>query len=183
MALPTKALGACDQFRQAHADLPVRWIAPENLHFTLLFLGSTPNDQIKEVAKIARIECIPFRSGAITLRGFRWGPPGQTPRMIWLDGETDTVFSDLKGRLRRRLSERGLYYGRDAREFAPHVTVARMEPQAKRTLPDIETPFPLPFTPKEILLIESRLSPKGATYAIVEKFPVGNRGEGTERVL
>lgn len=172
--LPEGALRACDEFRNTHKDLPVRWVPIENLHLTVLFLGSVPETKLPELTKSARKVVSPARSTPIQLISFDWGPPKTTARMIWLNGEADEEWNRIKDQLRNTAKVLAIYQETDERSFTPHTTIARMEPTPRRTLQNIATPFRFGFMPKDILLMESKLSPKGATYAVIERFSFKN---------
>lgn len=168
--LPEEAREAATEFVHAHRGLSLRWTPPENLHATVLFLGSVAREKLRDVQAIAQRVVADAQLSPLRITAIDWGPPGTTPRMIWFFGEANEEWNAIKMALRNGLSAIGVYRGTDERSFSLHVTLARMEPRPKSSLPDIRTPFSCEWMPRELWLMESRLSPKGAAYSVVERF-------------
>ena len=64
--------------------LPVRWVAPDNYHLTLKFLGEVRAERVPRVIEIlARVAlgCPPFSAD---LAGFGAFPSIRRPRVLWL---------------------------------------------------------------------------------------------------
>lgn len=100
----------------------VRWLAPEQQHLTLRFIGDVANGALHEVAEaLATVPAQPF---AVTLKGLGHFPPRGEPRVLWVGVEKNAELAGLKRRIDRALREAGM--PPDARKFAPHVTIARM---------------------------------------------------------
>jgi len=107
-------------------DSRIRWVAPENLHVTLKFLGDVPETDVAEVcnavvALAGRIE--PFDFDVSHLRCI---PPAGKVRMVWADvreptGRMASVFEQAEAALS------GLGFPRERRGFRPHVTLGRVK--------------------------------------------------------
>jgi len=152
----------------------LRWEQPERYHVTLQFLG--PVRELAPVvdglaAAVARREPFPFRLGGAGA----FPKPGRA-RVVWIGaagGGDDLV--GLAGAIAGSLRPAG--YEPDRQTFHPHLTVARLKvPDNVADVlaaigPDAvgET-----FTVGEIVLYQSRLSPRGPTYTVLERFPLGN---------
>lgn len=147
----------------------VRVLDPELLHVTLCFLGERP---LAEVAALdeALAECA-SPVGELQLGAPVWLPP-RRPRTLGVevrDGETgDPVESlaALHGALLDTLA-RTCGFKSERRRFRAHVTLARMKDSRGRgyALERALPPTPaLSFTPEEIVLYRSWLSPAGASY-------------------
>ena len=100
----------------------VRWLAPEQMHLTLSFLGNVPEDiaeQLKE--NLAAIEWKPF---FLPLIGFGTFPSKGRPNVIWIGvGRGHPHLFQLHKRVQEAALAAGLEP--DLRSFHPHVTVAR----------------------------------------------------------
>lgn len=110
-----------------------RWVDPDLLHLTLVFLGWQPEERVATVERaLADAAC---RTPQVTMRPGRLGAFGgrRAPRVIWA-GIEDEPRSGL-GRVRHALVEAlrasGLTF--DETPFHPHVTLARARRDAGPT--------------------------------------------------
>ena len=112
-----------ERLRPAARD--VAWIAPGNLHLTLKFLGSVPEERIDAVAgalREASVDVGPFNA---CIRGLGAFPSARRPRVVWAgvtEGAADMI--ELAGRVDLALAALG--FPRDERPFSPHVTLGRV---------------------------------------------------------
>ncbi|HUY36791.1 MAG TPA: RNA 2',3'-cyclic phosphodiesterase [Pirellulales bacterium] len=103
----------------------VRWVEPENLHFSLKFLGDVELLEIPKVCEaVARAVAgqPPFE---IVARGAGAFPDADRPRTIWLgvrDGSEPMV--ELNAHVERELAPLG--FRRERRRFRPHLTIGRV---------------------------------------------------------
>jgi RNA 2',3'-cyclic 3'-phosphodiesterase len=107
------------------AGARVAWLAPEDLHVTLVFLGPCPADRRAAVeAALARTaaDAAPFTLRARGLGCF--GTP-RRPRVLWagVDGAEDPL-AWLQCRCVRELAAEG--FRLDGRAYRPHITVGRV---------------------------------------------------------
>ena len=100
----------------------VRWLAPEQQHLTLRFIGDVNNGALREIAEA--LAAVPARPFELTLRGLGHFPPRGEPRVLWVGIEKNVELAGLKRRVDRALRDAGL--PPEPRKFAPHVTIARM---------------------------------------------------------
>ena len=162
--------GLVDWQRTALADPALRVVRPEALHMTLVFLGYQNEKDVKAIAKAAfNVDAL---APAVELVREPLGvPKGKRPRLIALAANSeDTV--ELQRQVEERLVEGG-YYEPEKRAFWPHLTVARVRPEAPRSRKPalIRTqPHPLPehmfryFRPTRLVLFKSHLRRTGAEY-------------------
>lgn len=151
----------------------VRWVKPENLHFTLRFLGHIGEGELARVREAARRACAgtgPFR---ITLGGVGAFPNARRPQVVWIGvGEGAAAMVALAKRLEDALAAAG--FSREDREFAPHLTLARVkEPRLwgdlSRVLPSYQGERVGEQAVACIVVMESLLRPQGAVYTPVEE--------------
>lgn len=154
----------------ALADPALRIVAPDALHITLVFLGYQAEKDVKAIAKAAFDK--DFQAPAVELVAEPVGiPRGKRPRLIALGANSEDTVT-LQRRVEERLVEGG-FHEPEKRAFWPHVTVARVRPEAPRSRkPALVTtqPHPLPehmfrfFRPTRLVLFKSHLRRTGAEY-------------------
>lgn len=154
----------------ALADPALRIVAPDALHVTLVFLGYQAEKDVKAIAKAAFDK--DFQAPAVELVAEPVGiPRGKRPRLIALGANSEDTVT-LQRQVEERLVEGG-FHEPEKRAFWPHVTVARVRPEAPRSRkPALITtqPHPLPehmfrfFRPTRLVLFKSHLRRTGAEY-------------------
>jgi RNA 2',3'-cyclic 3'-phosphodiesterase len=162
--------GLVDWQRTALADPALRVLRPEALHMTLVFLGYQNEKDVKAIAKEAFD--VDSQAPAVELVREPVGvPPGKRPRLIALAANSDGAVA-LQKQVEERLVE-ARFYEPEKRAFWPHLTVARVKPEApKSRKPALITtpPHPLPehmfrfFRPARLVLFKSHLRRSGAEY-------------------
>ncbi|HEV8625854.1 MAG TPA: RNA 2',3'-cyclic phosphodiesterase [Acidimicrobiia bacterium] len=152
----------------------LRWEQRERYHLTLQFLGP-----VRELAPV--VEGLAAATAEREAFEFRLGGAGAFPkpgraRVVWMGaaaGGDDLVA--LAGAVGGALGPVG--YEPDRKEFHPHLTLARLKvPDNVSDVLAAIGPEPAgePFTVGELVLYKSQLSPKGPTYTVLERFPLGN---------
>jgi RNA 2',3'-cyclic 3'-phosphodiesterase len=152
---------------------PVKWVAPENIHLTLKFLGEVAEERVSEAAQIVRDCAVGIGPFALAVRGTGAFPNVQRPRVIFAGAQDER---DAAHELARRLEERmeALGVEREERPFQCHVTLGRLrEPRALPALAaKMTTAAARDFgkmTVAQVTLIESKLTPQGPIYRPVEQ--------------
>jgi 2'-5' RNA ligase len=163
-------VGLVDWQRTALADPALRVVKPDALHITLVFLGYQAEKDVKTIAKAAFD--LDAEAPAVELAAEPVGiPRGKRPRLIALAANSDGTI-DLQRQVEERLVEGG-FYEPEKRAFWPHLTVARVKPEAPGSRkPALITtqPHPLPehmfrfFRPTRLVLFKSHLRRTGAEY-------------------
>jgi len=146
----------------------VAWVAPRNLHLTLKFLGSVPEEQIDVVARALReasADASPFEA---RVRGLGAFPSVRRPRVVWA-GVTDGAADMIELARRADAALAALGFPRDERPFSPHVTLGRVrEPGRNPVLTEaLGSAATREFGQMRVpsaFLMRSELSPRGARY-------------------
>jgi 2'-5' RNA ligase len=155
-----------DQLRPAAGD--VKWVAPENLHWTLQFLGDVGDLEIPAVCSAVSTAVAELESFDLEARGAGAFPAADRPRTLWLGaGAGGQAMVALHAAIQKKLDRLG--YRGEHRRYVPHITLGR----AGRKGP----PRPLvrelaalaefdggSMLVDEVTVYASRLGPEGPAY-------------------
>jgi 2'-5' RNA ligase len=173
--LPESIQAALGQQRAAfQAVCPdARWTRPEGIHLTLKFLGEISDDQIREATE-ALTQLTPFESFSVVVKGFGFFPDARRPRVFWVGLEAPPALGELADRVESCMEKLG--FAREQRSFTPHLTLARFK--VPRPQPALQALLAQRgelslgrFEVSEFFLFESKLSPHGAEYRKIARFP------------
>jgi 2'-5' RNA ligase len=145
----------------------VRIVPPENLHVTLCFLGSRPENDVPLVAR--ELATAAAGAGRVRLRALRYRESGSVAMIVCED--VGGLGAALAGELGERLERLGVYR-RERRPWLPHVTVARFRerPRLAAPPPDLGEVGVV-----RAALYSSSLRPGGALYHALETVALGGR--------
>lgn len=102
----------------------VKWVASENLHWTLQFLGDVDEDDIPEVHGGIAEAVSGFDPFMLALRGVGAFPANDRPRTLWLGaGEGADEVGAIQGAVQQSLAQLG--YRGESRRYVPHLTFGR----------------------------------------------------------
>jgi 2'-5' RNA ligase len=109
----------------APAGVPVRWVAVENIHLTLKFLGEVAGDRLAEIREAVERAAASGAAPRLVVRGLGAFPTRGMPRVLWAGvQEEHGRVAGLVETLEHTLNECG--FPRERRPFAPHVTLGRI---------------------------------------------------------
>jgi RNA 2',3'-cyclic 3'-phosphodiesterase len=155
--------------REALEDGASRPVAPESLHITLAFLGYRPEKEIEQIAEVVRGSAGP--APWVELLDPVQRPPRGRARLFALPVLSPGAEA-LQAGLEQGLAGAG-FYKPEKRPFWPHVTVARVRPEARgsrRPAVVSQAPGGLPEALSEVRICRrmtfyrSVLQPSGARY-------------------
>jgi RNA 2',3'-cyclic 3'-phosphodiesterase len=151
----------------------IKWINPENIHLTLMFLGDTDESRIPGIERILKSVCNRTQNFEISLKGFGVFKNISDPKVAWAGLYHSDKLATLQGSLAQQLMEAGFKI--DDKPFVPHVTIGRIKnikdhdrfkmTMLKYHITDIQR---VPVT--EVILFESILKQEGAVYKQVSAF-------------
>lgn len=151
----------------------LKQVEPENLHFTLHFLGDIHTDRVAVLEEILNnLQGEPFEVGLVGLGSFR----PQRPRIIWIGcsigAELLVQYQKLLGNQLRRNG-----FSVEKRRYSPHLTIARVKSgEYREELMDMvrrQSNYDFgKFQVNEIKLKKSTLTPRGPIYEdlVVKEF-------------
>ena len=144
-----------------------RLLPAHNLHATLAFLGSVPEERLEELAALARACAAAWEGGALRLEFGRLEHWARVAILVVTGEDADGRAHALAHALRDACVRGG--FAPDLKPFRAHVTVARKVTRAapERTLPALAWRF------TSFALIESETRPSGSVYSVRASFVLG----------
>jgi RNA 2',3'-cyclic 3'-phosphodiesterase len=152
-----------------------RWVRAEGVHVTLKFIGEMPARQVAAIEEALREAHVAAPVEA-KFHGAGFFPNERHPRVFWAGVEASPNLEELARDVDQRLSHLGI--AAEAREFRPHLTLARFKSEdgLPRLREEIKKLDPLDFgsmRASEFYLFQSELGPGGAKYTKLANFPFG----------
>jgi len=148
-----------------------RWVARENLHLTLIFIGEASPDKVQLIREaLSGVKGEPFDASLEGLGSFPEGKP--VARVIWIGvGEGKERMVALADRVKLALEPLDI---RDDKAFHPHLILARGRRDTGIPVQRLGSPGfgPLRFRVGHFSLMESKLRPEGPVYTRVASFPL-----------
>ncbi|TNE37322.1 MAG: RNA 2',3'-cyclic phosphodiesterase [Alphaproteobacteria bacterium] len=148
-----------------------RWVAPENFHLTLFYIGEVPDDIAREIVPaLAQVRAAPFtlHLGAEDYFGSR------KPHALFTQVEKSEALETLAAKVRHLalpFAEK-----KETRKFTPHITLAYLRDLRAETLMEhlSAQPLwaPLSFDVNAFELVESHLRQEGPLYVTLAEFPL-----------
>lgn len=147
-----------------------RWVAPENIHLTLKFLGEASPANLELLAQAIQSECAQTAPFTVSVENLGCFPNPRRPRILWVGLVVPPGLSRLQRQIEATAARLG--YARDDKPFSPHLTIGRAreqaapaEIQALRSLLERTTVASLgTFTVEQVHLYKSDLKPEGPVY-------------------
>ncbi len=146
----------------------VAWVAPENLHLTLKFLGQVEEARLAPLAMALQAAAAGLPAFDASVAGLGAFPSATRPRVVWAGvREGAGTTTALAERVERACA--GLGLAPETRPFSPHITLGRVRvPRRNPRLTDLLAAGAGEEFGRirvgSLVLMESRLSPQGARY-------------------
>lgn len=154
----------------------LRWVRPEGIHLTLKFLGETSATRVREITKALSGSVAGHQEHELSLGKLGTFGGRSNPRVLWVDLSGDV---ERTRALQESVDEAlgGIGFAKEEREFSPHLTLARVQPESARSVagPLAEaigstTVQEARLQVREVSLMQSTLGPGGAVYKRLEGF-------------
>jgi len=108
----------------AGAGIPgARWVAPQNYHVTLRFIGEAPAWRADEIDQA--LSSVQARGFPMTLSGVGTFERAGRAVSLWVGVERTPSLVHLQGKIETALQRIG--YEPERRRFSPHVSLARLD--------------------------------------------------------
>jgi 2'-5' RNA ligase len=148
------------------AKTPVKWVGPDHMHVTLVFLGDVEDARLPLVVDAidGDVEAPAFD---ITFAGAGVFPPHRAPRALWIGvGAGASELIALQQEIARRIARIGIEL--EARPFSPHLTLGRWRTSrvsdGRRALAVAKQTAIARMRVTGATLYQSQLSSSGPTY-------------------
>ena len=135
------------------------WVAEDNYHVTLLFLGDQTERWLEDLAERIDAE-VDLSAQKITVSNITPFPES-SPKLLAAMLEPTDALSRMHRQIKQSAKTMGLVIER--RRFRPHITLARKFPcSGQLMIPSVKNV--VEDTAKELVIYESKLSASGAEY-------------------
>lgn len=148
-----------------------RWQTDDQIHLTLRFIGEIDRHLAEDVA--AALASVHVPRFDISLNGAGQFGEGTRAGSLWIGVTPHAPLTALHKKIDQACRRAGL--PSEGRAYLPHITVARLGRSAgpaEGFLAATSTASGAPFTVDSFSLYESWLHADGATYEIVERYPL-----------
>jgi 2'-5' RNA ligase len=169
--LRRRVVAVQQEFADAGGD--VKWVEPENLHVTLLFLGEVDALEVVEICRAVRGVVAPIKPFTLSASGVGAFPNLRRPRTLWVgveEGREELVA--LHDGIEDALLKLGAYR-REDREFTPHITLGRVHgdatPELREALKRAADWHGGTQLLREVHVMSSELTPDGPRYNVVSR--------------
>ena len=180
-----------EQLKSSEAD--VKWVAAQNIHLTLKFLGEIDEIKLDKITRILEDTAKDKKPFYIRLSSLGAFPKINSPRIVWVGidkGEKET--KEIAKELEEKIVKIGI--PKEDRPFSSHITIGRTrssrnQEELVRNLNDLTHNFGqenlalhkplagqsanycggLEFIAAKITLFKSTLTPKGPIYEILKE--------------
>jgi 2'-5' RNA ligase len=174
-SIRSKLKGYLAQMQPVLGTRSIKWVAPENVHLTMKFLGETNPSRLQEVKDALKDVTSTTPAFSIEVGQFDCFPNRRRPRVLWVGvQEAGSALTKLHADLNN--AYRRLNYEPDDRAFHPHLTIGRVHrkisrrevEELSRKLNQIQVPDLGRQEVHEIVLYKSDLRPEGPIYTALD---------------
>ena len=142
-----------------------RRVKPENLHFTLQFLGEVSENSL--AAMVRAIESVKFSRFDVSLTGIGAFPSARRPRTVWAgtDDAGSSMLAGLADKVQEMFKPLGLS---DGKPFRPHMTIFRIKKKTRDMTEELKRyggTYLGTQSVGSISLMKSVLRPAGPVYS------------------
>lgn len=174
-----------ETLRKALPGPLVRWVAPQNIHLTLKFLGDVSPANLERLAGTLEVEAAACQAFTISVGGLGAFPTPRRARVIWIGIEAPAALAALARGMEAAAARLG--YAEEGRPFSPHLTLGRVDRSAgaadlARVHAALEgtTVGALGSAPVEAVhIFKSDLRPGGPVYTRLYALPLKSCPENT----
>jgi RNA 2',3'-cyclic 3'-phosphodiesterase len=166
------AIPACSQVIDATENLKkinshltgIRWVQPENLHLTVLFIGEVNPIYVSFILSAMKAVCDKFLPFTLSFESFTHeGGRHLHPSMVWARFERNIHYSELVQMIREQLHP-VLQLNTAFKDPVPHITLARIR---SGKLPSLNVPFHCTIEFRELELLRTIRTKIGVTYSTI----------------
>ncbi|SHJ81819.1 2'-5' RNA ligase [Tangfeifania diversioriginum] len=163
--------------KQKLAGEHVKWVAPNNLHLTLKFLGDTLPSQVDEIGEELNQAAKMFSAFTFRLNGLGFFKNQGMPRVLFVPVKEGEIVQQLAAEIDSRLAKLGFYA--EKRPFKPHLTLARIKYLNNKkafyeAVEKYRSAFMQTADINELVFYRSILKPHGPEYKSIAKIDLNS---------
>jgi 2'-5' RNA ligase len=156
----------------------VRWVATENVHLTLKFLGDVSPSNVEFLIQMLRKEAENVNGFTIHLTGLGSFPSLKRPRVIYIGIHAPARLEALHRGI--ETASRRLGYTSEERPFSPHLTLGRVrqnigaveQQKIRHCIESTQVDVPGTARVDSVHLYKSELKPTGSVYTRIYSAPL-----------
>lgn len=150
----------------------VKWVEPDNLHITLLFLGEVDERETLDICREAQRAVANMSAFHLTVEGTGCFPNARRPRTLWVGiGAGAEEVCAIHDAIEKPLMEMGTYR-RETRGYVPHVTLGRVKgdrptEELVKAIAKHKSWSGGETSVHDVCVMSSVLMPEGPTYTVL----------------
>jgi RNA 2',3'-cyclic 3'-phosphodiesterase len=156
----------------ARSGADVKWVEPESMHVTLLFLGEVNDRSLSDVCRAVSLVAGRHESFSLGVESIGCFPNPRRPRVVWTGiGAGKDELVTLHDELEPPLLDLGCYR-REERQYTPHLTLGRV--QSEQATEELLAALARKaewqggtVEVRELLVMSSQLLRDGPVYSVV----------------
>ncbi len=158
----------------ARAGTDVKWVEPDNLHVTLLFLGEVEDRETPALCQAVADCCAGRDAFSMSVETVGCFPNPRRPRVVWVGvGTGSAELIALHDALEPPLLDLGCYR-RENRAYTPHITLGRVKGERSTTALATALARQAQWhggetNVREIHVLSSELTPQGPIYTVLSR--------------
>ena len=167
------------QARLKQTGATVGWVAPANIHLTILFLGTVFESQASALATATDGITAVYQPCTLEVKGIGYFGRPQSPRVIWagLTGDFQPLLA-LQREIATAAKRTGIHT--DDKPFHPHLTIGRGRSARNigALLAVLETCRDTAFGPleiKRVRLMKSELTARSPLYTLLHESQLAHK--------
>jgi RNA 2',3'-cyclic 3'-phosphodiesterase len=154
------------------AEAQVKFVEPQNLHFTFKFFGEISKDKTDEITEMIANKVENFDLFEISIKGTGVFPHLGYIRVVWLGVEDPENFSKMLMSFDDEFVKMGF---RKERSYIPHLTIGRVKGAKNKDvlvekIKELEEVKIGKMRVDKLVLKESELTPAGPIYTDLKEF-------------
>jgi 2'-5' RNA ligase len=174
-AVRNRAVALQETLKESSTE--VKWVEPENLHVSLLFLGEVNDREIADVCRIVAETAHQHSSFMMRVESAGCFPHPRRPRVLWAGvGAGKQELCAIHDSLEIALLDLG--FRREDRKYSPHITLGRVK--SDHSTDSLAAALAqqagwkggeIPVS--EVLVMGSKLTPQGPEYSVLSRAKLG----------
>lgn len=158
------------EFKKTGAN--IKYVPPQNMHFTLKFFGNIDEDMVDEISEAVEKVIRNYSSFDLSIGGCGSFPNQNTIKVLWIGIGKNSRIADLQKDLDSEFKKLGF---KKERNYISHLTIGRPrngknKNQIKDTINSLKDLKIGTMTVSKISLKKSTLTPQGPIYEDIKVF-------------